>query len=119
MALPDELLVDRADVYDVATQDNNGVTSGGTTIIAANKAMLLQPLRDEEVMTLGGDFDRTLIRALLNSPGSMAVDAKIILQKNTIAGTGTVCYVQSLQKYAEPWALDTLDHAEAILKVRQ
>ena len=36
MALPDEILVDRGDVYDAATLDNNGVTSGGTTILSAN-----------------------------------------------------------------------------------
>lgn len=120
MTIPTFHLPDMVDVYDAPTQNNVGIYSGGTTIVAGSALVALLPLSQEEAMTIGGSYDRTRIRLLAEPTLDLQANAKIIVGTSALWPQGKTFGVEGApQKWPDPINPAAAFMLEAILVERQ
>jgi hypothetical protein len=120
MGLPTFLLQDAIDIYDAETMDSNGVYSGGTSVLYGSTLVCLTPLSTDQMVTLGGGFDR--VRVNLLAPGSLTIGSgvKVVINSSAQFASATAFRVEGpVQKFPDPMNPAAIHHQQAILVQEQ
>jgi hypothetical protein len=115
--IPTHYLKEPFDFYDAESKNSAGVITGGTTVVAGSARVMIVPLSFEEQATLGGSFDRTIIKILAEPTLDIQSGVKAVYRGSTLYSAGDTFRVQGQpQKFPDPMNLSAAHHVEAVLE---